>query len=593
MKLKEIEIIEFKSIIRERIVMNSNQLCLVGKNESGKSSIIQAISYLDILEKDFVTGLINKNSVNYPDGMPIVAGVFKLSKEEYSKLFEKLSEFIPGSNHSKLPSESDNSLMQVKRWGNGISNISIDITDCISYGLNISQNVKEKANFHTFLHDNFYPKIEYFEKEELLIEPANVKELLSNDKKFETFRRLLRIAGCDNFNRLKTNDVSFLSTLISKFEANLNLIFEKHYKQDKSINIKLQSVFGDKLCLIIQDDTGGSFTIDERSPGFQYYFSFLVNKLYTKSINKNRNTIFLLDEPGNNLHPQGSKDLLKSFDEISKDSQIIFTTHNPFLTIRNCIDSLVFVNKDSNKGTKINQKTFLNKYQILRKELGIILNDSFLLGDINLVVEGNTEKLAFHRLFSLKKYQKLEWINIYNADGVSQIPQAVNYLGFNNLNLSGIVILDSDKEANDIRAIKHYKKNISRDNWEEIEINSVFNDKKLRTFEDLFPPEIYLAAFNSYCHSLSNLEIFEKEYQDLPVNLKIDTPIIDIVTHHYKSFLYADKKNTITKQDVIRILLDDIEQLDDESQSIALKKIFELIDKILEAYWRIEKHVNH
>ncbi len=225
------------------------------------------------------------------------------------------------------------------------------------------------------------------------------------------------------------------------------------------------------------------------------------------------------------------------------------------------MDSLVFVNKDSSQGTKANKKTFLNKYQILRKELGIMLNDSFLIGDINLIVEGNTEKLAFHRLFSFEKYQELEWVNIYNADGVPNIPQAINYLGFRNLNLSGIVILDSDEEAEKIKAIAQYKNNISQDNWEKIEINSVFNDKKKRTFEDLFPQNLYVEAFNQYCHSLSSLDVFETGYQDLSIIKKIVEPIIDAVSKHYKSFLASDSKSTIAKQDVIRILLDNIENI--------------------------------
>jgi hypothetical protein len=220
-----------------------------------------------------------------------------------------------------------------------------------------------------------------------------------------------------------------------------------------------------------------------------------------------------------------------------------------------------------------------------------MLNDSFLIGDINLVVEGNTEKLAFHRFFSFEKYQELEWVNIYNADGLQNIPQAINYLGFKNLNLSGIVILDSDKEADDIKQKKQYKDNISRDNWEEVEINSVFNDKKYRTFEDLFPQDLYLKAFNKYCHSLSGMEIFEKEYQDLPINKKIDIPIINEVEKHYKS--YAGSDSTITKQDVIRELLDNIEELEESAQLVALDDVFRLMDKIIDAYRRIEKNVSH
>ena len=129
MKLKEVEILDFKSIIREKFVITSNQLCLVGKNESGKSSIIQAISYLNILGEDLSKNLLNKSSEKYPDGMPIIVGLFELSKQDYLSLYDSLQSFTPNQLLSILPKYSNTSLLQVKRWGNGISNISIDLTD--------------------------------------------------------------------------------------------------------------------------------------------------------------------------------------------------------------------------------------------------------------------------------------------------------------------------------------------------------------------------------------------------------------------------------------------------------------------------------
>ena len=88
-----------------------------------------------------------------------------------------------------------------------------------------------------------------------------------------------------------------------------------------------------------------------------------------------------------------------------------------------------------------------------------------------------TEKYSFHRLFNTEKYEELEWLNIYNADGVQNIPQALNYLGSKNLNLSGIAILDSDQEARNIQKGKKaqgYIKTIDNKSWFSIEINDVF-----------------------------------------------------------------------------------------------------------------------
>lgn len=593
MKLRSVEIYDFKSISYEKLEIQSNQICLVGKNESGKSSIISAISYLNILETELDTSLLNKGSERYPKGLPIIIGTFRLTKGVYSKLYKLISEHISKEDLSSLNKQSENCLLQIKRWGNGISNISISILSSGKFGLKLSDRISELAKFYDSFFQDIYPEIEYFENEDLLIEPSTIEDLLGSDKKYETFRKLLVIGGCNDFNDLNNSDINFVSTYLSDIEIKLNQIFKKHYKQDQSINIKIVTAFGDKLNLIIRDSSDKSFSINERSPGFQYYFSFLVNKLYTKKVSGNKNNIILLDEPGHSLHPKGAKDLLKSFDEISESSQILYTTHNPFLAVRNCIDSLIFVNKSANDGTKINRKPFLNKYQLLRRELGIMLNDSFLIGDINLVVEGNTEKLAFHRLFQFEKYRDLEWMNIYNADGVNNIPQAINYLGKNNLKLSGIAILDSDSEADYVKKVKAYKNNINVNNWEEIEINAVFSDRKTRTFEDLFPQELYVQAYNNYCNSLKTLEVFEKEFIDFELTKEIETPIINTLSSHFKSFLPENSKSSITKQDVIRHLLDLVDEMPEKEQISSLSNAFKLCDKIKTNFLKIEKYANN
>ncbi len=594
MKLIEAEIYDFKSIKKEKVKLNGSQLCFVGKNECGKSSIIQAISYLNFLDYEFENIHLNKSSKSYPKGLPVIIGLFEVTKETYQKLIEILSVEIH-LEPLEIPISLDKAYIQLKRWGNGISNLSLILTDKENFKLDISSQVENKAKFWNDFYEKIYPNIEYYENEELLLEPATIEQLVSSEKKFETFRRLLYISGCDDLSILDTEDDNFISTYLSKLEDVFNEILKKHYKQDESINVRIQTIRGNKLSLVIRDSTKLSFAINERSPGFKYYFSFLINKLYSKTKNGNKKTILLLDEPGNNLHPNGSKDLLISFNEIAENSQLLYTTHNPFLTIRNNVDALVFVYKSPKEGTKINHKPFLNKYQILRKELGILLNDSFLLGDINLVVEGNTEKLAFHRFFQDEKYKKLEWLNIYNAGGVTNISQTLNYLGKNNLDLAGIAIFDSDGEAINEKKKKGFISAMKNKKWTSIEINDAFSDTRERTFEDLFPQEIYVNAFNNYCNSIKDIGVFDNDYKAYEYNEPLDTPIINKLEEHFFSFIKDERKkeNSITKQDVIRNVLDIIDGMEIKEREKALYNISMLLDKIIVASQKIEKNVTN
>lgn len=73
-----------------------------------------------------------------------------------------------------------------------------------------------------------------------------------------------------------------------------------------------------------------SVPLSERSAGFVWFFSFLSQ---FKQLRKTAgNAIILLDEPGLTLHGKAQSDLLRYIEErLLPDHQVIFTTHSPFM----------------------------------------------------------------------------------------------------------------------------------------------------------------------------------------------------------------------------------------------------------------------
>lgn len=68
----------------------------------------------------------------------------------------------------------------------------------------------------------------------------------------------------------------------------------------------------------------------ERSAGFIWFFSFLVK--FSQVQKDGGSLVLLLDEPGLTLHGKAQADLLRYFDEqLAPDHQIIFSTHSPFM----------------------------------------------------------------------------------------------------------------------------------------------------------------------------------------------------------------------------------------------------------------------
>lgn len=93
----------------------------------------------------------------------------------------------------------------------------------------------------------------------------------------------------------------------------------------------------------IKDD-GGQYEIRERSLGFRWFFSFVLFTLFGSNRIKRQKKLFLLDEPASNLHSRAQMQLLESFRRISEDgNQIIYSTHSHYLINPEWLDQAFIV----------------------------------------------------------------------------------------------------------------------------------------------------------------------------------------------------------------------------------------------------------
>lgn len=76
-------------------------------------------------------------------------------------------------------------------------------------------------------------------------------------------------------------------------------------------------------------DGNSLFALRERSAGFRWFFAFIM--LVTNRVHRNDRVLFLFDEPAANLHPRAQAKLLNSFSALSKTHQFLYTTHSHYL----------------------------------------------------------------------------------------------------------------------------------------------------------------------------------------------------------------------------------------------------------------------
>lgn len=76
-------------------------------------------------------------------------------------------------------------------------------------------------------------------------------------------------------------------------------------------------------------DSHELYAVTERSLGFRWFFAFLLLTVYRGfRTRETRNVLFLLDEPASNLHPSAQAQLLQSFDRLPQNCALVYTTHS-------------------------------------------------------------------------------------------------------------------------------------------------------------------------------------------------------------------------------------------------------------------------
>lgn len=88
----------------------------------------------------------------------------------------------------------------------------------------------------------------------------------------------------------------------------------------------------------------GYYDLSERSLGFRWFFMFLLmTSFHGLESEDGRKSLFLLDEPASNLHSTAQAELLKSFDTLIEQCDLVYSTHSHHLIDVRWLDSAYIV----------------------------------------------------------------------------------------------------------------------------------------------------------------------------------------------------------------------------------------------------------
>ena len=394
MKFKAFQIKNYKGINDTTLHLNGNKgsvYTLVGLNESGKTTILEAINNFrhDVdgihamaqksISTDPTIGALvpKKKKDNFNEHISITAHV-QMDEQEASSLAEHCeSEYGFQIDISKFPLEFEVARKHIFEHSAHTESYTTWDFHPLVKKKDGQQFVRLVARNHEWqkivreIGEKFFPRIIYFPT--FLFdfpEKIQVSEGESEVEGNEYFKRMLddALASLDGKLNLKTHIVDRV------VDKNPELPFSDWYptwmqsdERDQIVavlaklsrrisqeifgrwNEILDSDFGEKeleielsvepgksderrVFLVFKvKDNNSSFKVSERSLGFRWFFCFLLFTRFFRG-NEQGESIFLFDEPASNLHSRAQSKLLDSLKSISAGkNDIIYSTHSHHL----------------------------------------------------------------------------------------------------------------------------------------------------------------------------------------------------------------------------------------------------------------------
>jgi len=344
-------------------------------------------------------------------------------------------------------------------------------------------------------------------------------------------------------------------------------IWNPNPKRPEAEKLQIQAD-GQYLKVVVEDELGVKIELDQRSEGFQWLVSFYV-VFFAEAMDKHKNAILLLDEPGMSLHALKQREFRLTLSRLAEKNQTIYSTHSPFLVGPDELDLVRVVElKSREEGTKVH--TTLSSSDPagllpLQEALGYDLAQSLFSQQKNLVLEGLTDYWyidATANLFREGGLEKLDdKIALVFANSAGKVVYYATILHAHNLKIAAL--LDSDN-AGDQAA--------NQDNL----VHSLGNKNILRTkdfCDGVTKPEIEDLLRDTL------IDIAKSEFgTDVSAVVKKNPsrPIIDIFSKEIKGF----SKYKLAKAFVNWTRLNKVDSLTEEERK-QWEKLFQSVNKAL------------
>ncbi|WP_018639882.1 ATP-dependent nuclease [Parafrankia elaeagni] len=439
--------------------------CLVGKNESGKTTLLQALFRLNPVERATFDEVVdyparktrNRKRLPADQTIPVVTATFRFDdatmkaiEEEFGSKAMRSPEFevvigyrTPAKTYSlpyneaavvdHLRSALDLPAAAAKALGNattisGLLDALDELDEAPSDANALAARIRSwrDRSLGRYLIDQYaspaMPKFVYFADYDTMPGKVSLPDLIRRrgsedlDRDELALLSLLDMAGVapEEF-----QDTTQHERLIRELENSGNVISDEvfeYWSQNTELEVELE---------VLQPEAGAaaplhegpilqvrvknrrhraSVPFDDRSRGFVWFFSFLAyfNELEAAGTT---NLILLLDEPGLSLHGRAQADLLRLIDErLAPNHQVIYTTHSPFMVDPDNLHRVRTVIDMDPGGAKVSSEIFKADEDTafpLLTAMGVEMTQTLFVGEHTLLLEGPSDLIYLDVLSDL------------------------------------------------------------------------------------------------------------------------------------------------------------------------------------------------
>lgn len=530
---------------------NSHIYTFIGLNESGKTTILEAINTINAgYDTDTAHRLIPKHlKANFTDKVSVKA-IVEVDEDDNSRIESKFKEF-GYSSYQHISNFSINSTCSFE---------NSKVKNIVSYWefSPILKKMKGKKEFVLdskttdwqnmvkYIRDNLMPRIVYYENflfkfpERIYLtgEHANnnaykdiiediIQEIIPNGS--------IQKSLVDNYISNDSGSQDVFDAIKSKLQDKIGReVFSSWGRLFNSTDMQasIEMRFGMED---MEDDDEQSFYVEvkikentelyyisERSLGFQWFFSFLFFILFRKNRKTDLGeTLFLLDEPASNLHSSAQKRLLDTFERLVNDQEkplkLLYTTHSHYMINPLWLEGAFVVKNEavnysdpfgdskSSNITAVPYKNFVAQYPNQQDYYQPVLDaldyQPGLLDKIpNIIItEGKNDYYTLSYINDIIFNKKYKRINLMPGAGCSKNATVIQlYMAWNK---NFLVLLDGDKAG--VRSKTEYIKQFGNPIKEKILLyNDLVPEIGNVAMEDIFSDEEKLRITQRFDNTL-------------------------------------------------------------------------------------------